>query len=153
MRFVNVFRRTAQPIRLAVSELLKVLRIYCRSRTILFAEHGAEDGDWPWLRMYVLRRDRYRCLACHRDGDEITLHVDSIRSLSLSANGLITLCAPCHRAAQALKIAGNSVPEFLDSLWDQLRLADQLAFRGNRLTWTTRIAERQSLVEAYAKRA
>jgi hypothetical protein len=122
VQFVNVFRNAAQSIRLILAELLVTFRFHSRSRTSLLAGDGALAGDWPWLRMYVLRRDRYRCLACHREGDEITLHVDAIRSLSLNIEGLITLCEPCHHAAHDLRLAGNNIPGFLHSPWSQLRL-------------------------------
>ena len=92
------------------------------SHANLLAGDGALAGDWPWLRMCVLRRDRYRCLACHREGDEITLQVEASRSLFLNVEGLITLCEDCHHAVQDLRIAGNNVPGFLPSLWSQLRL-------------------------------
>jgi hypothetical protein len=123
VQFVNIFRHAAQSIRLLHTRLLVVLRFYRRpSHTNLPAEEGALAGDWPWVRMQVLRRDRYRCLACHREGDEITLNVDAIWSLSSSVDGLITLCEPCHHAAQNLRIAGDRVPGFFHSLWSQLRL-------------------------------
>lgn len=153
MQFVNVFRHAAQSIRLILAELLVALRFYRCSHANLLAEDGALAGDCPWVRMYVLRRDRYRCLACHREGDEITLHVEAVRHLSLNVEGLITLCEPCHYAAQDLRIAGNNVPGFLHSLWSQLRLAYRPPFLGSRLTWTTHDEERRSLVEPYAKRA
>lgn len=152
MQFVNVFRLAAQSIRLILAELLVVLRFYRRSRTTPVAEGTARTGDWPRVRMHVLRRDRYRCVACHREGDEITLHVDAIRSLALSCGGLITLCEPCHHAAQDLRIAGNNVHGFLRSLWSQLRPAYQPPLLESRLTWTARREDGRSLVEAYAKR-
>lgn len=152
MQFVSVFRHAAQSTRLIVAELLVALRFYRRSHANLLAENAALADEWPWVRMHVLRRDRYRCLACHTQGDEITLHVDVIRSLSLSVDGLITLCEPCHHAAQDLRIAGNNVPGFLHSLWSQLRLAYQPPFLESRLTWTTSDEERRSLAVPYAKR-
>ncbi len=152
VQFVSVFRYAAHSIRLILAELLVVLRFYRRSRTNLLAEDAALADEWPWVRMHVLRRDRYRCLACHREGDEITLHVDAIRSLSLNVEGLITLCEPCHHASQDLRIADNNVPGFLHSLWNQLRLAYRPPFLESRLTWTTRDEERRSFVDAYAKR-
>lgn len=119
---VNVFRNAAQSIRLTLTESLVTVRFYCRSHTSLLVRDGALAGDWPWLRMYVLRRDRYRCLACYREGDEITLHVDAIRSLTLNIEGLITLCEPCYRAAHGLKIAGNNISGFRHSPRNELRL-------------------------------
>jgi hypothetical protein len=152
VQLVSAFRRAAQSTRLIVAELLVALRFYRRSHTNLLAKDAALADEWPWVRMYVLRRDRYRCLACYTQGDEITLHVNVIRSLSLNVNGLITLCEPCHHAAQDLRIAGNNAPGFLHSLWRKLRLAYQPPFLESRLIWTSRDEERRSLVDAYAKR-
>jgi len=120
---MNILRHAVQSIRLILAELLVTFRFYRRSHTNLLAGDEALAAEWPWLRMYVLRRDRYRCLACHRKGDEITLHVDAIRSLSLNVKGLITLCEPCLHAAQDLRMAGNNAPGFLPSRWSRLRLA------------------------------
>jgi hypothetical protein len=153
VQLVTVFRHAAQSIRLVLAGLFVTFRFCRRSYTNLLAGDGALAGDWPWVRMYVLRRDGYRCLACHREGDEITLHVETVRRLSVNVEGLITLCEPCHHAAQDLRIAGNNVPGSLHSLRGQFRLTYQPPFLENRLTWTTRDAERRSPVEAYAKRA
>lgn len=109
MQFVKSCRQTVESIRLVVSKLFAVLRLSFRSCTTLWIEDVLPARDWPWLRMHVLRRDRYRCCRCHREGDEITLHVDSTGSLSLKAHGLITLCASCHRSAQDAKLAGNRI--------------------------------------------
>jgi 5-methylcytosine-specific restriction endonuclease McrA len=109
MQFVKAIRHAVQPIRLVVSESLTLFRLYIRSHKVLCAQDGFPARDWPWLRMHVLRRDGYCCRACHREGDEITLHVYAVAPLSLDASGLITLCAPCHRIVQNPKSAGGRI--------------------------------------------
>jgi hypothetical protein len=104
MHFLTTFRRTVQPIRLIVSELLVMHRFHRRSRAVVSGEDEAPAGEWPWMRMHVLHRDGYRCRACHREGDEITLHVDAIGSLSLNSSEFVTLCAACHRIVQNLNV-------------------------------------------------
>jgi hypothetical protein len=65
--------------------------------------HNARH-DFHWLRMRVLRRDRYRCRACDRKGDEITLCVYPIRSLRSHSETMVTLCAGCQRLLENLRL-------------------------------------------------
>jgi hypothetical protein len=60
--------------------------------------------DFPWLRMQVLRRDHYRCRACDKKGDEITLHVYPIRPLGSQVETMVTLCASCQSLMETLKL-------------------------------------------------
>ncbi len=58
----------------------------------------------PWLRMRVLRRDRYRCRACDKKGDEITLRVCPIRPLGSHVEASVTLCASCQSLLEILRL-------------------------------------------------
>jgi hypothetical protein len=71
------------------------------------AENRHARHDFHWLRMRVLRRDRYRCRACDRQGDEITLCVYPIRSLRSHAETMVTLCAGCQRLLENLRLNGR----------------------------------------------
>jgi hypothetical protein len=63
--------------------------------------------DFHWLRMRALRRDRYRCRACDKKGDEITLCVYPIRSLRSHAETMVTLCAGCQSLLENLRLNGR----------------------------------------------
>jgi hypothetical protein len=60
--------------------------------------------DCPWLRMRVLRRDHYRCRACEKKGDEITLRVYPIRPLGSHVETMVTLCASCQSLLETLRL-------------------------------------------------
>jgi 5-methylcytosine-specific restriction endonuclease McrA len=47
-----------------------------------------------------LKRDQYRCCACNRKGDEITLHIEAIESVPADVRAFVTLCAACHQIAE-----------------------------------------------------
>ncbi|MFC6644442.1 HNH endonuclease [Granulicella cerasi] len=63
------------------------------------------DSGWKWIRLVALRRDKYLCQHCLRDG-RVTpaLDVDHIvpiasaPQLRLTLSNLQSLCRPCHRA-------------------------------------------------------
>jgi hypothetical protein len=68
------------------------------------AEGQNARRNFPWLRMHVLRRDHYRCRACDKKGDEITLHVYPIRPLGSQVETMVTLCASCQSLMETLKL-------------------------------------------------
>jgi Zn finger protein HypA/HybF involved in hydrogenase expression len=107
MKVATSYRHAAQFIQLVIGELLVAHRSHLRFPLSLCEENGFQAHDWPWVRMYVLQRDRYRCRACHRRGDEITLHVDLIKPVPANVNALMTLCTSCHRTAQDWKSSGS----------------------------------------------
>ena len=43
----------------------------------------------------LLRRDHYRCRACAKEGDEVTLAVQPIQPESSNVEEMLTLCARC----------------------------------------------------------
>ncbi len=95
--------------------------------------------NWQAQRKQVLERDGYRCRTCGADGDEFVLHVHHIRPfreygyvpgqnenylIANQTDNLVTLCASCHRQAEAGQqtrsalaglgyVLGNLAPLFL----------------------------------------
>jgi 5-methylcytosine-specific restriction endonuclease McrA len=70
-----------------------------------------EMRSWPWVRMEVLRRDSYSCIACGRPGDEITLQVCPAKANSERAPGLITLCAICRSPDDHRRFLHNTIAD------------------------------------------
>lgn len=109
MQLARWLRQAMQTIHLFAYKQLIAHNLQRRS----FKTSGAEDRllapDWPWLRMYVLQRDGYRCRLCLRRGDEITLRVDSIKPERLSVDELLTLCNSCHPIAQNRKVQRDTI--------------------------------------------
>lgn len=73
---------------------------YC-SRICRWKFHG--HYFWDSARIYVLRRDRYTCIACGSRRRVRELEVDHIVEIArggaaLEYSNLQTLCRPCHRA-------------------------------------------------------
>jgi 5-methylcytosine-specific restriction endonuclease McrA len=94
MQFATRFRYVAQEVRFLFMDGsaggLPGSRRTGSSRT--------EMCSWSWVRMEVLRRDSYRCSACGRPGDEITLQVCRATANSGRAPVLVALCAICRKA-------------------------------------------------------
>lgn len=72
---------------------------YC-SRTCQWKFHG--HYFWDSARIYVKRRDRYTCSACHHRFRSRELEVDHIIEIAaggaaLEYGNLQTLCRACHR--------------------------------------------------------
>jgi hypothetical protein len=99
--------RAVRSIRIVASQSVIDHRLQIRSHATSSAEDRLSAGDFPWLRMYVLKRDQYRCRACHRRGAEITLHVDWIGTLPSNVHSLMTRCASCYRIAQVREFSGG----------------------------------------------
>jgi hypothetical protein len=76
-----------------------------------------------WMRLRVLRRDRYRCRGCGEDGDEITLGLQLIHPAASNAYEMLTLCARCENLARRCNITSNDGSGFLPQLWSQLEFA------------------------------
>jgi 5-methylcytosine-specific restriction enzyme A len=59
------------------------------------------------LRVQVLARDRYRCLMCGRDQNEVALEVDHVVPVADGGTdeltNLATLCRPCNNGKSAFK--------------------------------------------------
>ena len=73
-----------------------------------------------WLRLHVLRRDRYRCRCCGQKGDEVTLEVRRIQSSASNIEEMLTLCVHCRRLVEQWNIAATNSSEFLQHLRCQL---------------------------------
>ncbi|MGI0054406.1 MAG: HNH endonuclease [Thermoplasmata archaeon] len=72
---------------------------YC-SPTCRWKFHG--HYFWDAARIYVKRRDRYTCAACHHRFRSKELEVDHILEIvrggaALEYSNLQTMCRPCHR--------------------------------------------------------
>lgn len=72
------------------------------------------------LRIRVLRRDRYRCRACDRKGDEITLCVYSMHPYGSDVDECLALCSGCVTIAKSVAVEAESIPELLRILWHRL---------------------------------
>lgn len=89
---------------------------YC-SRTCQWKFHG--HYFWDSARIYVKRRDRYTCRACHRRFRSRELEVDHILEIArggaaLEYANLQTLCRACHREKTLQFLAGvgrSAAPE------------------------------------------
>lgn len=94
------------------------------------AENRNARHDCHWLRMRVLRRDRYRCRACDRKGDEITLCVYPIRPLRSHVETMVTLCAGCQSLLENLRLDGRLNAVFVSRRGKSTRFYAQI-YSGN----------------------
>lgn len=96
------------------------------------------------VRQHVLKRDRFRCVVCHRGRPEVALHIDHIRPYSrgggATVDNLQVLCAP-HNLSKNNKILG-AVPAPVWSPDEQRERAHRLA------TLQAQLAERPTTAVA-----
>lgn len=72
------------------------------------------------LRRRILRRDRYGCRGCDRDGLEVTLAVYPIHLNASHENNMLSLCRECFNLVERKNITANHAPDFLRKLWCEL---------------------------------
>lgn len=89
-------------------------------RKISPASTGQQNSSPSELRIRVLRRDRYRCRACDRKGDEIALCVYGLYPYVSDADGCLALCSGCEVIARSVAVEAESIPELLRVLWHRL---------------------------------
>ena len=70
---------------------------------------------WNQLRLTILERDKYLCIACERIGKvTIANTVDHIKPKAQGgaddASNLQALCRPCHKAKTAREASGSAMP-------------------------------------------
>ena len=87
---------------------------------LLKPHSGPPTIPWSKLRIRTIRRDHYRCRACDKKGDEITLVVHRIHPDVFHATGLLTLCPLCETLARRHRITAQNIPQFLQVLWRHL---------------------------------
>ena len=78
------------------------------------------QSNWPRLRMRVLHRDRSRCRACDKKGDEVTLCIHLIRPDASGMDAIVTLCIKCSDLAIENRLEGDVIPHFLRHIWCHL---------------------------------
>ncbi|HII71711.1 TPA: HNH endonuclease [Candidatus Woesearchaeota archaeon] len=79
-------------------------RHYCSKECM---DRFNRDHTWMFVRMDVLRRDKYRCSICKKRSRKSQLDVDHIIPVKVRADffnkkNLRTLCKECHRAKTKL---------------------------------------------------
>ncbi len=83
----------------------------------VLAEDREDQREVSKRRYRVLRRDRYRCRGCDRDGQEVTVAVHLIHPAAKEEQEMLTLCRDCFGVVNQKKIVAARTSEFLRKLW------------------------------------
>jgi hypothetical protein len=106
----------AASFRIAVRMIRTINRV-TSPRPLFYQAFRQEKTDvasnLSWMRLRVLRRDRYRCRGCGEKGDEITLGLQPIHPHPSNADEILTLCARCQDFVKRWNIKGRDRSGFL----------------------------------------